>query len=138
MEHCPARKGIAFTCNVQHAIDLAESFNRKNVSASAIYGSMSDDEKNTIIDRFVCSEIQVLMNCALLTEGYDQPDIETVLMCRPTRSQSLYIQCIGRGTRLHPGKSDCLVLDFCDNFYDIQNIATRYFQMLCFGSLSIP
>ncbi|MGA8165151.1 MAG: DEAD/DEAH box helicase [Waddliaceae bacterium] len=123
LEHCPDRKGIAFTCDVKHAVDLAATFREKGIKASAIYGAMQDEEKATILNKFACGKIQVLANCALLTEGYDQTDISTVLMCRPTRSRGLYIQCIGRGTRLHPGKTDCLVLDFCDSFHDIQSIA---------------
>ncbi|MGA8165637.1 MAG: DEAD/DEAH box helicase [Waddliaceae bacterium] len=123
LEHCQDRKGIAFTCDVRHAIELAETFKQKGINASAIYGSMDVEEKRRILNEFSSGEIQILANCALLTEGYDQTDISAVLMCRPTRSQGLYIQCIGRGTRLHPGKTDCLVLDFCDNFHDIQSIA---------------
>jgi superfamily II DNA or RNA helicase len=124
LEHCSDRKGIAFTCDVRHAIDLASSFKEKGVSASAIYGSMNDEEKASIMDDFSFGKLQLLVNCALFTEGFDEPSINAVLMCRPTRSKGLYVQCVGRGTRLHPGKSDCLVLDFCDNFHDIQSIAT--------------
>lgn len=124
LEHCPDSKGIAFTCDVQHAIDLANAFKSKGVKASAIYGAMSDEEKASIMKCYSCGELQMLTNCSLLTEGYDQPDISTVLMCRPTRSQSLYVQCIGRGTRLHPGKVDCLVLDFCDNYHSVESLAT--------------
>lgn len=124
LEHSPERKGIAFTCDVQHSLDLAEAFKRDGIPASAIYGTMSDQDKDSIMDRFSNGELQVLTNCALLTEGFDQPDISAVLMCRPTRSQPLYVQCVGRGTRLHPGKADCLVLDFCDNYHSVQSIAT--------------
>lgn len=54
---------------------------------------------------------QVLANCALLTEGFDEPSIEAIVMARPTLSKPLYIQMLGRGTRLYPGKTDCLILD---------------------------
>jgi len=50
----------------------------------------------------------------VLTEGFDDPGVSCVAMARPTRSEGLYAQCVGRGTRLHPGKKDCLVLDFVD------------------------
>lgn len=124
MKHCPKRKAIAFCCDVQHSIDLAKTFNRHNIKASAIYGAMPEDEKDRILKDFSEGKIQILTNCHLLTEGYDQPDISAVIMCRPTRSQPLYTQCIGRGTRLHTTKTDCLVLDFADNYHDIESIAT--------------
>jgi len=50
----------------------------------------------------------------VLTEGFDDPGVSCVAMARPTRSEGLYAQCVGRGTRLHPGKKDCLILDFVD------------------------
>jgi len=50
----------------------------------------------------------------VLTEGFDDPGVSCIAMARPTRSEGLYAQCVGRGTRLHPGKKDCLILDFAD------------------------
>ena len=50
----------------------------------------------------------------VLTEGFDDPGVSCVAMARPTRSEGLYAQCVGRGTRLYPGKTDCLILDFVD------------------------
>ena len=51
---------------------------------------------------------------AVLTEGFDDPGVSCVAMARPTRNEGLYAQCVGRGTRLFPGKTDCLILDFVD------------------------
>ena len=56
----------------------------------------------------------MLTNVAVLTEGFDDPGVSCVAMARPTRSEGMYAQCVGRGTRLAPGKRDCLVLDFVD------------------------
>jgi ATP-dependent helicase IRC3 len=53
----------------------------------------------------------VVANCGVLTEGFDEPLIDCIIMARPTRSRPLYVQCIGRGTRPYPGKRDCLILD---------------------------
>jgi hypothetical protein len=58
--------------------------------------------------------MHVLANVAVLTEGFDDPGVSCVAMARPTRSEGLYAQCVGRGTRLAEGKRDCLILDFVD------------------------
>jgi hypothetical protein len=58
--------------------------------------------------------VQVLTNVGVLTEGFDDPGVSCVAMARPTRSEGMYAQCVGRGTRLYPGKTDCLILDFVD------------------------
>src|SRR4029078_8302340 len=63
---------------------------------------------------FRAGRVQVLTNVGVLTEGFDDPGVSCVAMARPTRSEGLYAQCVGRGTRLHPGKADCLILDFVD------------------------
>jgi hypothetical protein len=60
-------------------------------------------------------KLQVLCNAAVLTEGFDEPSLGCVLLAKPTKSEGLYIQMVGRGTRLHPGKEDCLILDISDN-----------------------
>jgi ATP-dependent helicase IRC3 len=123
LEECPERKSIAFTCNVDHAKSLASVFQDKGYPAEAIYGALADDKKQEVYERFRRNETKMLINCALLTEGFDEPDISCVLMCRPTKSSGLYTQCVGRGTRLYPGKKDCLILDFCDRVHDIQKLA---------------
>src|SRR4029078_12558678 len=63
---------------------------------------------------FRAGRVQVLTNVGVLTEGFDDPGVSCVAMARPTRSEGVYAQCVGRGTRLHPGKADCLILDFVD------------------------
>jgi hypothetical protein len=76
---------------------------------------MEIEERKQALADFADGKIQMLTNCMILTEGYDQPDIDCVIMARPTKSKSLYIQMIGRGTRTFPMKKDCLILDFFDN-----------------------
>jgi superfamily II DNA or RNA helicase len=74
--------------------------------------SGDDPQRAQKIEALSKGTIQGLVNCALLTEGFDCPAISAVVLCRPTKSRSLYAQMVGRGTRLAPGKADCLVVDF--------------------------
>jgi superfamily II DNA or RNA helicase len=74
-------------------------------------GSDSDDRARAIA-AYQSGEVQYLVNCALFTEGFDAPRTSCVAIARPTKSRALYAQMVGRGTRLYPGKTDCLVLDF--------------------------
>jgi hypothetical protein len=76
---------------------------------------MPKDERREILSRFSQGEISVLTNCNLLTEGFDEPRINSVIMARPTKSRLLYAQMVGRGTRLHPEKTDLMVVDVADN-----------------------
>jgi hypothetical protein len=75
---------------------------------------MKGEARARALADFRAGAVQVLCNVAVLTEGFDDPGVSCVAMARPTRSEGLYAQCVGRGTRLHPGKSDCLILDFVD------------------------
>jgi superfamily II DNA/RNA helicase len=75
---------------------------------------MSEDARRTALEDFKSGRVKVLSNCLILTEGFDAPDIEAVLMARPTKSRGLYIQIAGRGLRTSPGKTECLILDFVD------------------------
>lgn len=114
-EHAVDRKTIAFTVTVQHALDLAEAYRSiAGVKAAAVYGAMPIEERREKLRQFAAGELQVLTNCNLLTEGYDEPSVTCIVHARPTKSSLLYIQMTGRGTRLYPGKDDCLVLDCVD------------------------
>lgn len=108
------RRTIAFCVTVAHARNLARSLNVLGVPAGVVHGMMESDVRAKALSDFRAGRTQVLTNVAVLTEGFDDPEVSCVAMARPTRSEGLYAQCVGRGTRLFEGKRDCLVLDFVD------------------------
>jgi len=124
LDYAPEKRAVAFCVDVQHSLDLAAMFNAAGIKAAAVYGDMEKEERREILRAFRAGEIQVLTNCNILTEGFDCPEIECLLMARPTKSQSLFIQMAGRGTRLYPGKEFCLVIDFCDSRHDVCQLGT--------------
>lgn len=66
-------------------------------------------ERDRILTELAAGDLDVVTNCNVLTEGFDAPALRCLLMARPTKSSALYTQMIGRGTRLHPGKTECLI-----------------------------
>ncbi|MDX2021714.1 MAG: DEAD/DEAH box helicase [Deltaproteobacteria bacterium] len=108
------RRTIAFCVTVNHARNLCRSLNLLGVPAGIVHGEMPADVRAKALDDFRNGRTQVLTNVAVLTEGFDDPGVSCVAMARPTRSEGLYAQCVGRGTRLFPNKKDCLILDFVD------------------------
>lgn len=110
------RRTLVFCVTVNHAQRLAKALRAVGLRAGTVYGELPRDERERVLGAFAEGRIQVLTNVGVLTEGFDDPGVSCVAMARPTRSQALYVQCIGRGTRLSPetGKTDCLVLDFAD------------------------
>ncbi len=108
------RRTIAFCVTVAHAQHLKRSLQALGVRAATVWGDMESDLRAKTLRDFAAGKVQVLTNVAVLTEGFDDPGVACVAMARPTRSEGLYAQCVGRGTRLHPDKRDCLVLDFVD------------------------
>jgi superfamily II DNA or RNA helicase len=123
-EYASDRRAIAFTASVQGAHDLAEAFQEAGYTAAAIDGTTDKAERSRILGAFRTGAIQIVCNCQVLTEGFDAPGTSCVLMCRPTKSDGLYIQCMGRGLRPANGKAtaseDCLILDFMPE--DVRNI----------------
>jgi superfamily II DNA or RNA helicase len=105
------RPTIAFTAGVEHARSLAEAFQSTGITAIAIDGSMSREQRKVYYDRLARGELLVLCSCEALSEGFNVPCISCILLCRPTKSRAKFLQQIGRGLRLSEGKSDCLILD---------------------------
>ncbi|MCF8567027.1 DEAD/DEAH box helicase [Alicyclobacillus tolerans] len=105
------RKSIVFAVDVKHANALAQRFKLAGYKAAAIDGGMKAEERAKILADFAADKIRILVNCQILTEGFDQPDVDCVVIARPTKSQSLYTQMVRRALRLHPGKSEALILD---------------------------
>lgn len=108
------RRTIAFCVTVRHARNLARALNALGVVADLVHGELRPEARARVLREFREGRVQVLSNVGVLTEGFDDPGVSCVAMARPTRSEGLYAQCVGRGTRLAPGKTDCLVLDFVD------------------------
>ncbi|MFA5306770.1 MAG: DEAD/DEAH box helicase [Candidatus Babeliales bacterium] len=115
------RKAICFCADVNHCHDVATEFNQQGVKAAAVWGSMPTEQRKKVLSDFKKDRINVVTSCGVLTEGFDEPSITAVLVARPTKSRTLYIQMVGRGLRKHPGKVDCLVLDFTDMGHVLKN-----------------
>lgn len=111
-KYAPERQAICFTVSVDGAHTLAGKFSEAGFSSAAIDGTTAKEERKRVLRAFQAGEIKVLCNCMILTEGVDVPTINAVHMVRPTKSDSLYVQCIGRGLRPAPEKEDCLIFDY--------------------------
>jgi len=109
------RRAIVFCVDVAHAKDVHHAFAEAGIRAAPVWGELSRDQRRSTLARFSAGEIDVVTNCNLLTEGFDEPRVDCVIMARPTRSKLLYAQMVGRGTRLHPVKKDLMVIDVADN-----------------------
>jgi superfamily II DNA or RNA helicase len=122
------RTTLAFCADIKHAQDLAAHFNSSGIPAAAVWGD--DPLRAEKLEDLTHGKIKVLCNCAVLTEGFDEWRIGCVVMARPTKSQLLFVQCVGRGTRIPEGvdnlveaakagvaveKRDCIVLDVVDS-----------------------
>ena len=123
LHYAKGRQGIAYCVDVKHSYNLRDILREKGVIAETIVGDPQlCPNRKEIINAFKKGQIEVLTNCEVLTEGFDYSDIGCILMGRPTQSERLYIQAIGRGTRIKSqeyidkfGSSTCIVLDFVDN-----------------------
>lgn len=110
VKYAKERPGIAFTPTIATAKLLAEMLCHKGIRAAHVSGETPRDERRRILADLHEGRLQVVCNAMVLTEGFDEPRISCILMARPTRSETLFTQMAGRGLRLHPGKTDCLLL----------------------------
>lgn len=110
-EHASDRKGVAFTPTIKTVHHLAEELRKRGIPAEAIDGGTDPELRRAVLKRLKTGQTQVVVNCAVLTEGFDEPSISCVVVARPTKFHGLYVQMVGRGTRLYPGKKDLMVLD---------------------------
>lgn len=125
IQHGDGRRGLVFTPTVLTAEMIASELQSRGIAADWLSGSTPFPERLDILGRLKSGQTRIVCNCAVLTEGFDESSIDLIVMARPTRSRSFFVQCVGRGTRLHPGKTDCLVLDVsgATERHKIQNVA---------------
>lgn len=133
-------RAIVFCAGKEHALKLTAAFNSyEGINAGAVFGDTEPFERATTFESFASGLLNVLVNVMVCTEGYDCPSIAVVANCRPTKSESMYLQIIGRGTRTLPGTIDgietaegrfkaiaesskpfCTVLDFCGTSSEVK------------------
>lgn len=109
--YAEGRRTIVFTPTILLAHEFADEFTRAGVHAEAVSGNTPLEQRRDLLRRFHSGEVDVVCNAAVLTEGFDEPAVSCIMIARPTKSQPLYVQMVGRGTRLFPGKENCLVMD---------------------------
>ena len=102
---------LIFCVDLAHVSDLTATFRKHGIDARFIIGDTPKQIRGESLDAFRNGEYPVLLNCGVFTEGTDIPNIDCIVLARPTRSRNLLIQMIGRGMRLHPGKENCHVID---------------------------
>ncbi|KAF2429456.1 DEAD/DEAH box helicase-like protein [Tothia fuscella] len=102
---------LVFCVDVRHIIDLAATFRQNGIEARYVTGETRPKVRSETLRAFRNREFPVLLNCGVFTEGTDIPNIDCVLLARPTKSRNLLVQMIGRGTRLFQDKDDCHIID---------------------------
>ena len=108
------KQGIIFCVNKKHTKKIADFLKEKGLTAEAVYGGNPKNDK--IFGDYKNKKTQFLCSCQLISEGWDSPQTEVVVMARPTLSKVLYLQQIGRGLRKYPGKECLYLIDVVDNY----------------------
>jgi superfamily II DNA or RNA helicase len=111
LKHAATRRTVLFATSVKHSVALAEEFLRAGVAAEHVDADTPPQMREATFQRFRSGRTQILCNCFLASYGFDLPELDCVILARPTKSLMLYLQMIGRGLRTAPGKTDCLILD---------------------------
>lgn len=109
-KYCRKRKTVVFLPLVKTSQKFRDILNKNGFQAAEVNGDSRD--RTEILQDFAEGRYNVLCNSMLLTEGWDCPDVDCIVVLRPTKVRSLYCQMVGRGTRLAPGKEHLLLLDF--------------------------
>jgi len=109
------KPAIAFCCNVNHATTVCDAFNTAGISAATLLGNTTD--RDALIARFAGGSLQVLVTVDVVSEGFDCPGAAVAILLRPTQSQGLYLQQVGRVLRPAPGKAAAIILDHVGNVH---------------------
>lgn len=110
-EHARNMPGIVFTPSVAATHAFTEAFGDAGYSVASVWGDMPSEDRTAALKAYSAGDLQILVNCQVLTEGFDAPRAQCAVIARPTTSPALYIQMVGRVLRPYPGKDRALVLD---------------------------
>jgi len=119
LNHAKGRKTVVFCSTIRHAEDLLEEFLDEGINADIVTGETPKTERAQMLHDLVYGDVQVVVNVAVLTEGFDAPPVSCIILTRPCSQKATMVQMIGRGLRtINPEefpdivKRDCIVLDF--------------------------
>jgi len=118
LRHAAGKKFIAFGCNVEHCEEMQRQFEAAGVNCELYTYRTDDDARTALVEEFrkPDSTVRGLISVSALSKGFDVSDVEVVIMARPLKSSlAEHIQILGRGLRIHPGKTECIVLDHSGN-----------------------
>ena len=110
-QHAEGRKTVVFVPTVALAHRMASVFRAAGIPAEALDGNTEHERRRGILERLRSGETRVVINVAVLSEGWDEPSVDCIVVATPTRSQVKYTQAVGRALRTFPGKEDCLIID---------------------------
>lgn len=115
-EYANKRKStLVFCVGIDHLNHVVEEFKSEGIYCKGLDSTYSKEDRKAIIEEFKSGKLPVLVNCGVLTTGFDHPETDCIILARPTKSKILYTQIIGRGLRLADEKEDCLLIDITDN-----------------------
>lgn len=119
---------IVFACSIEHGEFLANMLRMHHVKCEEVYGHTNDEIRRKSILNFKNGKFNILINCSVLTTGFDSTNIKCVFITRPTKSVVLYSQMIGRGLRgkMMGGNEECLLIDVKDNLQRFDNEASSF------------
>jgi len=137
-EHARDLPGIVFVPSVKAAFDFTEAFAEAGYDVATVWGAMDPDDRKRVLADYRNGRLQILVNCQVLTEGFDAPRAQCAVIARPTTSAALYVQMVGRVLRPYPGKDRALVLDVVGASEDhrlatIADLTTRRIEKIAEG-----
>lgn len=112
---CPGKKALLFAANISSSVEVCAELVRAGLPARHLDSNMSAEERAAVLDWFAATGNGILCNVGILTTGFDEPTIETVILYRATKSLPLFLQMVGRGARVFPEKRAFHILDFGNN-----------------------
>ncbi len=104
-------QALVFCINILHSEAMAEAYNDAGIPTKAMHSKMTKAEQESAMADFKAGKLKILTNPDMLTTGFDHPPVDTIVLARATKSQNLYKQIVGRGLRLHDGKTEAILLD---------------------------
>jgi len=108
------KKWLVYAIDIEHCEHIAETLNEMGIKTAVLHSKLKTS-RDFVLDKFRAGEYQAVVSVAMLTTGLDIPEVDMIVLLRPTASPVLHVQIIGRGMRIAEGKEDCLVLDYAGN-----------------------